>query len=121
MSITPRHRGTTGIFSSLPYGLEFRANANFVDDRYLANDFGQDGGHLDPLDFYATLDLLLAWRPNFGEHFGAGLTFALRNVNNEKFDDFGARGRIVPPGNGRFLYPAATRTWEVGFEVNLWL
>ena len=127
MPITPRHRGTTGIFSSLPYGLEFRANANFVGDRYLANDFGQAdvfgqiGGHRDPLDFYATLDLLLAWRPNFGEHFGAGLTFALRNVNDEKFDDFGVRGPISDPGNGRFLYPAATRTWEVGFEMNLWL
>lgn len=121
MPITPRHRGTAGIFSLLPYGLEFRANANFVGDRFLANDFGQDGGHLDPLDFYATLDLLLAWRPSFGEHFGGALSFALRNVNDAKFDDFGVRGGIVPPGNGRFLYPAATRTWEVGFEVNLWL
>jgi iron complex outermembrane receptor protein len=114
MPITPRHRGTVGIFSPLPYQLEARANANFVGERLLANDFGQGGGTLAPLDFYATLDLLFAWRPNLGEHLGGALTFALRNVTNEKFDDFGARG-----GAGRFLYPAATRTWEVGLEVNV--
>ncbi len=113
MPITPRHRGTAGIFSLLPYGLEFRANANFVGDRILANDFGQGGGRLAPLDFYTTLDLMVAWRPKLGEHFGGALTFALRNVNDEEFDDFGVRG-----SSGRFLYPAATRTWEVGFEVN---
>lgn len=114
MPITPRHRGTVGIFSPLPWHLELRANANFVGDRLLANDFGQDGGTLAPLDFYTTLDLLFAWRPTFGEHFGGALTFALRNVTDEEYDDFGVRGF-----GGPALYPAATRTWEVGFEVNV--
>lgn len=113
MPITPRHRGAIGVLLTAPHDLELRAHASFVDDRILANDFGQNGGLLAALPWYATLDLLAAWRPQLGEHWAGALSFAVRNVTNEKFADFGARF-----GDGRFLYPAPTRTWEVGFEVS---
>jgi iron complex outermembrane receptor protein len=113
MPITPKHRGTLGVFIPLPGWLEFRANANFVSKRILANDFGQGGGTLAPLDAYATLDLLLAWRPKLGERLGLALTLAVRNVNDEEFDDFGVRGG----GGTRALYPAPTRTFEAGLEL----
>jgi outer membrane receptor protein involved in Fe transport len=113
MPVTPRHRGTAGVFVTFPWDLELRASANFVGERNLANDFGQAGGHVAPLPFHATLDLLAAWRPTLGEHWGGALSFALRNVNDARYEDFGARF-----GDGRFLYPAAERTWEVGFEVS---
>ncbi|MGI9590043.1 MAG: TonB-dependent receptor [Myxococcota bacterium] len=113
MPITPKHRGTVGVFLPLPRSLEFRANANFVGERILANDFGQGGSTLAPLDAYATLDLLLAWRPKIGERLGLALTLAVRNVNDEEFDDFGVRGG----GGTRALYPAPTRTFEAGLEL----
>ena len=39
MPITPQHRGTLGLFTRLPFDFEFTAQALFVDERILANDF----------------------------------------------------------------------------------
>jgi iron complex outermembrane receptor protein len=119
MPITPRHRGSLGLFAQLPYDLEFGANANLVGERILSNDFDR---RLPKLDFYATLDLLMAWRPTFGEHLEGALTLALRNVTGEKFEDFGSRFDLFDPATflfvpTSFFYPAATRTWEVGFML----
>ena len=105
--------GNLGLTVLAPCSLEFTAHATFVGKRIVANDFGQFGLRMEPLPWYATLDLLAAWRPTLGEHWGGALTFALRNVNGAEYDDFGARF-----GDTRFLYPAVTRTWEVGFEVS---
>jgi outer membrane receptor protein involved in Fe transport len=114
MPITPEHRGAAGVVASLPWWLEARAHANFVGERILANDFGQAGGHLAPLPWYATLDLLLAWRPELSEHVRGAVSFALRNVNDEEFDDVGVRFGAEP-----FFYPAPTRSWEVGVSVTV--
>jgi iron complex outermembrane receptor protein len=119
MPITPRHRGTLGLQAKFPYELEFTANANFVDERILANDFDRQ---LPPLDAYATLDLLMAWRPKLGEKIEGALTLALRNVADEQYEDYGARYDVfafpesIPTA---FFSPAATRTWEVGFMLTL--
>jgi hypothetical protein len=87
-----------------------------VGERILSNDFDR---RLPKLDFYATLDLLMAWRPTFGEHLEGALTLALRNVTGEKYEDFGARFDLFDPGPvpTSFFYPAARRTWEVGFML----
>lgn len=128
MPITPRHRGTVGlfvqqrfdVFPRLPFDLEFRANANFVDQRILANDFTQA---LAPLDPYAVLDLLLTWRPKLGEHVEAAISFAVRNANDEEFSDFGTRFDFNPVTFASeptaFFYPAATRTFEVGAMITV--
>jgi outer membrane receptor protein involved in Fe transport len=119
MPMTPRHRGSLGLFAKLPYQLELGANANLVGERILSNDFDRQ---LPKLDFYATLDLLMAWRPTFGEHLEGALTLALRNVTGEKYHDFGSRFDVFDPVSfalvpTSFFYPAATRTWEVGFTL----
>jgi len=120
MPITPKHRGTLGVVATLPCALEFGATANLVGRRIRANDFDRQ---VAALDSYATLDLLLAWRPTFGEHLRAAFSVGLNNVTNEKYEGFGARddfdpdtGELEPTA---FFYPAARRTWEVGvaFEV----
>jgi iron complex outermembrane receptor protein len=114
MPITPEHRGTAGVVASLPWWFEARAHAHFVGERILANDFGQAGGKLDPLPWYATLDLLLAWRPELSEHVSGALSFGLRNVNDEEFDDVGVRVGSTP-----YFYPAPTRSWEVGVSITV--
>ena len=114
LPITPEHRGTLGVLTSLPWWFEARAHANFVGERILANDFGQAGGRLDPLPWYATLDLLLAWRPELSEHLSGAVSFAVRNVSDEEFDDFGVRF-----GSDPFFYPAPTRSWEVGVSITV--
>jgi outer membrane receptor protein involved in Fe transport len=112
--ITPKHRGTLGVFARFPYDLELTANANFVGERIVSNDFDRQ---VDALDRYATLDLLFAWRPKFGEHVDGALTFALRNVNDERYADFAARSSFPPYVAG--FYPAAKRTWEVGLMLTV--
>jgi len=121
MPITPRHRGTAGLLASLPYDLEFGVNANIVGERILSNDFDRE---LPKLDGFATIDFLMAWRPKFGEHLEGALTLALRNVAAEEYDGFGARLDVYPPPTFEwtptaFFYPAAKRTWEVGFMLTL--
>jgi iron complex outermembrane receptor protein len=115
MPITPRHRGTVGLFADLPWDVEAGATANLVGARIFANDFDRQ---LSKMAFYATLDLHFAWRPELGEHVRGGLTFALRNVTGEKYPGFGARydlaGGTVPT---KFYNPAPRRTWEVGFVL----
>jgi len=111
MPITPKHRGTLGIFATLPYDLEIGANGNLVGGRTRANDFSR---RVAELDDYGTMDLLLAWRPSFGEHVRADLTFALRNVTGEEYEDFGARDDFNPDTFAieptAFFFPAAKRT-----------
>jgi outer membrane receptor protein involved in Fe transport len=113
LPITPRNRGTVGLFARLPYRFEFTANANVVDERIVSNDFLREVKKLDP---YATLDLLLAYRPTFGEHVDGALTFAVRNVTGTKYDDFAVKSAF---GENVGFYPAATRTWEVGLMLTL--
>ena len=116
MPITPKHRGTLGIFAQFPYDLEIGANGNIVGERTRANDFDRQ---VAALDLYGTLDLLLAWRPSFGEHVKGALTLALRNVTNEKYGDVGSRYEVFNPDTfaldpTAFFFPAARFTWEVG-------
>jgi outer membrane receptor protein involved in Fe transport len=115
MPIAPKHRGTLGVFAKLPYDLEIGANGNIVGDRTRANDFNRQ---VAKLDRYGTLDLLFAWRPSFGERVQGALTFALRNVTAEEYEDFGSRDDWNPdtftPDPTAFFFPAAKRTWEVG-------
>ncbi|MFQ5416467.1 MAG: TonB-dependent receptor [Myxococcota bacterium] len=115
MPITPRHRGTLGLFTELPFDVEFGASANLVGSRHRANDFD---AQVAELEFYGTLDLLLAWRPRLGEHVDAAFTLGVQNVTSEKYQGFGTRddfdpdsGALVPTA---FSFPAAKRTWEIG-------
>jgi outer membrane receptor protein involved in Fe transport len=117
MPVTPEHRGTVGLVAQLPYDVEIAGNANIVGERILANDFDRQLSSLDP---YGTFDLFLAWRPSLGEHVRAALTFALRNVTGEEYEDFGIRDDFVnfPAPEARF-YPAPTRSWEVGIQLTV--
>jgi len=112
MPITPKHRGNLGLVARFPYDVELTMHALFVDERIVGNDFDRQAATLDP---YATVDLQLAWRPTFGEHAEGALTLALRNVNAEEYDGLAVRSVSDPTRVG--FYPAAKRTWEVGFML----
>ncbi len=125
--VTPKHRGTLGAFVELPLATdvlaaELGANANLVGERILANDFQEE---LAPLDPYQTLDLWLRVRPKRLGHFGTVLSFAVRNVTGERYQDVGAIGTCFPPrlcapfSRTAFVYPAPTRTFELGVVVEL--
>jgi iron complex outermembrane receptor protein len=112
--ITPRHRGNLGIVARFPYDIEVTAHAIIAGERIVANDFDRQAESLDP---YATLDLLLAWRPTFGEHVEGALTMALRNVNTENYDGLAVRSISDPSRVG--FYPAAKLTWELGMMLTV--
>jgi len=114
MPITPKHRGNLGFVARLPYDVEFTTHASLVSERILANDFDRQAEKLDP---YATLDFLLAWRPSFGEHLEGALTLAVLNVTGDEYDGLAVRSASDPARVG--FYPAAKRTWEVGFMLTL--
>ena len=116
MPITPLHRGTAGLFFELPHQVELTANVNVVGERILSNAFDRK---LDPLDSYAVVDLLAAWRPQFGDHWEGALTLALRNVADEEYSDFGARYDVGFPSAvpSAFFNPAAGRSWELGVSL----
>jgi outer membrane receptor protein involved in Fe transport len=114
MPITPKHRGNLGFVARFAYDIELTLHALFADERIVGNDFDRQAPTLKP---YATVDLQLAWRPTFGEHVQGALTLALRNVNAEEYDGLAVRSISDPTVVG--FYPAAKRTWEVGFMLTL--
>jgi outer membrane receptor protein involved in Fe transport len=121
--VTPKNRGTIGFFADLPLGLdpvdvELGASANLVGKRILANDFQRDFAKLDG---YQTLDLWLRLRRPFGEHLKATLTFAVHNATGERYNDLGACNCLNSFGSPltELLYPAATRSYEVGVVLEV--
>jgi iron complex outermembrane receptor protein len=121
LPINPIHRGTVGLLARLPYDFEAGYNANIVGKRGLANDYTHESLRLDS---YATHDFHFAYRPTFGEHVNAALTFAIRNIAGKEYSEFGARAETFPPPD--FLsvfedafYPAPKRTWELGFVLTV--
>jgi iron complex outermembrane receptor protein len=125
MPITPRHRGNLAAVAELPLGfepldVELGANANLVGKRIVANDFQRE---LSQLDAYETLDLWLRLRPQLGERVAATLSFAVRNVTGERYEDYAnCRGcplRPFFPVPEAVVYPAARRSYEVGLLVEL--
>jgi iron complex outermembrane receptor protein len=121
LPINPIHRGTVGLLAQLPYEMEAGYNANIVGKRFFSNDFKHESVRLDS---YATHDFHLAYRPTFGEHVSAALTFAIRNITAEEYSEFGARAETFPPPDfssvfEEAFYPAPKRTWEVGFMLTV--
>jgi outer membrane receptor protein involved in Fe transport len=101
--------------------MEAGYNANIVGKRFFSNDFKHESVRLDS---YATHDFHFAYRPTFGEHVSAALTFAIRNITAEEYSEFGARAETFPPPDfssvfEEAFYPAPKRTWEVGFMLTV--
>ena len=67
----------------------------------------------------SAVDLLAAWRPQFGDDWEGALTLALRNVADEEYSDFGARYDVGFPSAvpSAFFNPAAGRSWELGVSL----
>jgi len=121
MPINPIHRGTVGLLAQLPYGFEAGYNANIVGKRGLANDFTHEAVRLDS---YATHDMHIALRPEFGDHVKGSISFAVRNLAGEEYSEFGAvsafgEGDPGPSGLFESFFPAAKRTWEVGLSLTV--
>jgi outer membrane receptor protein involved in Fe transport len=131
MPVTPRHRGTLGALVELPLfdllQVELGANANLVGERILINDFHQELSQLDP---YQTLDLWLRLRRDVAAHVRATLSLGLRNATGTRYEEVGAIQTCFPPpppesptrlcapfAPTAFVYPAATRTYEVGLVL----
>jgi iron complex outermembrane receptor protein len=116
--ITPLHRGTVGVVLHLPAYLELGANANYVGTRKLGNDFEARFGELAK---YATYDATLGFRPRFGEHLEGFALFAVRNLFDREYSDFGARSSFVndfgPTRVG--FFPAPGRHYEVSIGLTV--
>ena len=112
--ITPVHRGTVGFVLKLPYDFDIGMNANIVGSRYLANDFANA---FPQLPKFAVYDLTAGFRPMFfSERLGLQVTFAIRNLFNRQYTEFGARSTFVPPDVIGF-YPSPQRYFVVGLTV----
>lgn len=120
LPINPLHRGTVGVQARLPCWVELAWNANIVGKRGLANDFTHQSLRLDT---YASHDLYFDFRPPLGEHVEASLRFALYNFTGHKYSEFGAVSTFHPitfePGIFDAFFPAATRSWLVGFALRV--
>jgi outer membrane receptor protein involved in Fe transport len=112
LPMSPLHRGTVGISADLPFWLQVGWNANAVGKRRLSNDFMNTSRNLKK---YAIHDLHLALRPPLGESIEGTLTFAVRNLTGEKHSEFGVQSSFAPDA----FFPAATRSWEVGFVLTV--
>jgi|GEM_PF-773855 len=116
--ITPVHRGTAGFVLKLPYDFDIGMNANIVGSRYLANDFANT---LPQLPKFAVYDLVVGFRPMaFSERLGLQVTFAIRNLFNRQYSEFGARQTfVVPPPTPSDVgfYPSPQRYFVVGLTI----
>ena len=123
LPINPVHRGTAGLLVRLPYWIEVGYDANIVGKRGLSNDFEHKASRLDR---YATHDVHIAFRPDLGDRVEGAINFAVRNFTAKEYSEFGAvtffgpAGDVPGPG-GLFesFFPAAKRTWEVGFVLTV--
>jgi iron complex outermembrane recepter protein len=116
--ITPVHRGTAGFVLKLPYDFDIGVNANIVGSRYLANDFANS---LPQLPKFAIYDLVVGFRPTaFSERLGLQVTFAIRNLFNRQYSEFGARQTfVVPPPTTSDVgfYPSPQRYFVMGVTI----
>ncbi|HME72475.1 MAG TPA: TonB-dependent receptor [Myxococcota bacterium] len=116
--ITPVHRGTAGFVLKLPYDFDIGMNANIVGSRYLANDFANS---LPKLPKFAVYDLVAGFRPMaFSERLRLQVTFAIRNLFNRQYDEFGGRHTFVPlqpTPNDVGFYPSPQRYFVVGVTI----
>jgi len=117
--ITPVHRGTVGFVLKLPYDFDIGMNANIVGSRYLANDFANS---LPKLPKFAVYDLVMGYRPMaFGERLRLQMTFAIRNLFNRQYNEFGGRHSFIPtppptPSDIGY-YPSPQRYFVVGVTI----
>jgi iron complex outermembrane receptor protein len=117
LPITPRNRGNLGLRATLP-GLpewvELQAVGNFVGSRYAINDLRNE---FPKLPRYATLDLVLNLRPVIAGFVALDLTFAVRNVTNERYAEFGGERTF---SRGEFGFnPSPTRSYEGVLRVTV--
>jgi iron complex outermembrane receptor protein len=110
LPITPVHRGTLGLRANppgLPQWVEFEAIANLVGSRYLANDLRNE---FPKLPRFATLDLVLGIRPVIRGCLSLDLSFAVRNVTDETYSEFGGERTF---SRGEFGFnPSPKRNYE---------
>ena len=116
--ITPVHRGTAGFVVKLPYDFDIGMNANIVGSRYAANDFANS---LPKLPKFAVYDLVAGFRPMaFGEKLRLQVTFAIRNLFNRQYSEFGGRFSFVPPPptlSDVGFYPSPQRYFVMGVTI----
>jgi len=118
--ITPRHRGLVGFLLDLPWAVELGMDMQFVGERHVTNDFGQD---FERLDDYHRLDAHFAWRPRVGEHLEVTLFVDGRNLLRRKYAEVGGRPtfvQIAPPAAvAPAFFPAPEREWTAGLSVTV--
>jgi iron complex outermembrane receptor protein len=121
LPVTPRHRGNAGVLVKLPWWTEVGLNANYVGSRWAANDLTNE---FQKLPKFATYDALLAVRPPLTESFTLHVTFAVRNLFDREYAEFGgertfARGDPTLPGDDLGFFPSPERSYEVGLRVTV--
>jgi outer membrane receptor protein involved in Fe transport len=116
--ITPVHRGTAGFTIKLPYDFDIGMNANIVGSRYVANDFANS---LPKLPKFAVYDLVTGFRPiAFGDRLRLQVIFAIRNLFNRQYSEFGGRHTFVtpPPTPSDIGYfPSPQRYYVIGVTI----
>jgi iron complex outermembrane receptor protein len=116
--ITPVHRGTAGFVVKLPYDFDIGMNANIVGSRYVANDFANS---LSKLPKFAVYDLVAGFRPYaFSEKLRLQVTFAIKNLFNRQYNEFGGRFSFVtpPPTESDVgFYPSPQRYFVMGVTI----
>jgi outer membrane receptor protein involved in Fe transport len=109
--ITPIYRGDAALRVALPFGFDGTFRGRWSSNRMLSNDFSDDDVTMAKYGIY---DLLLGFRPVLHENLDVTLGFALRNLFNSKYFDFGADF-----GGTGFFYPAPKRNYEVSLSMTL--
>jgi iron complex outermembrane receptor protein len=115
--ITPVHRGTAGFVVKLPYDFDIGMNANIVGSRYVANDFANS---LPKLPKFAVYDLVAGFRPVLSDWLRIQVIFAIRNLFNRQYSEFGGRFTFVtpPPTESDVgFYPSPQRYFVMGVTI----
>jgi iron complex outermembrane receptor protein len=119
LPITPKHSGSVGVRLVLPHALETGLNANFVGQRYAANDLSNE---FRKLSSYETFDATFAFRPNLTEKVQLHLGLMIRNLFDREYSAFAGertfvRGDPALPGDGFGYFPSPDRNWQVAFGL----
>jgi outer membrane receptor protein involved in Fe transport len=99
---------------TLPYWFELGFNGNITGSRYFANDLLNE---FPKLPSFAVYDLKAAFRPAIGEHVQFDVEFLVRNLFNNKYEEFAGERTFVREEFG--FFPSPTRNFMGTVSVSV--
>ncbi|MCS7181469.1 MAG: TonB-dependent receptor, partial [bacterium] len=108
--LVPPHKGVIGLTFNLPFDISLTTDFILTDDMYLGGDYDNNQ---QPLSGYATVDVLLRYKPKKFEKNNLNFYFGIENLFNRIYANYGFEG-----WSENSYYPASGRMYKGGVSFS---